>query len=78
MKKWFNNNKLNLIGAAVGAVAGYFYWQQIGCSSGSCMITSKPINSTLYGSLMGTLLFGIFKKEHKKDIIKEGENSNDI
>jgi hypothetical protein len=39
------------------------YWNYIGCASGTCMITSKPINSTLYGALMGFLLFGIFKKE---------------
>jgi hypothetical protein len=78
MKKWFNNNKLYVIGALVGAVAGYFYWQQIGCASGTCMITSKPLNSTLYGALMGSLLFGIFKKESKKKIIKEEENHHDV
>ena len=77
MKKWFKNNALYLIGAAVGAIAGYFYWQQIGCTSGTCMITSKPINSTLYGAIMGSLVFGLFKKEKKKKIIKE-ENNNDI
>lgn len=42
------------------------------------MITSKPINSTLYGALMGALLFGMFKRENNKEIIKEGENSHDI
>ena len=67
-----------IIGTAVGALAGYIYWQQVGCSSGTCMITSKPINSTLYGAMMGSLLFGIFKKEKKKEIIKEGENNHDI
>lgn len=78
MKKWYKNNVLYLIGAAVGALAGYVYWQQVGCSSGTCMITSKPINSTLYGALMGALLFGMFKRENNKEIIKEGENSHDI
>lgn len=78
MKKWFNKNKLYVIGALVGAIAGYFYWQQIGCSSGTCMITSKPVNSTLYGALMGSLLFGIFKKENKEKIIKEEKNNYDI
>lgn len=63
MKKWFSRNKLYLAGAAVGAVAGYIYWRQIGCATGTCMITSKPVNSTLYGAMMGALLFGIFKKE---------------
>ncbi len=78
MKKWVKNNALYIIGAAVGSIAGYIYWQQVGCSSGTCMITSKPINSTLYGALMGSLLFGMFKKGKKKEIIKEGENNHDI
>ena len=78
MKKWFKNNVLYLIGAVAGAIAGYVYWQQVGCSSGTCMITSKPINSTLYGALMGSLLFGMFKKEKKKEIVKEKETNHDI
>ena len=78
MKKWFKNNALYLIGAAVGAIAGFIYWQQVGCLSGTCMITSKPVNSTLYGAVMGSLLFGMFKKEKKNDIIKEGEKNHDI
>lgn len=78
MKKWFKNNALYLIGALVGAIAGYIYWQQIGCASGTCMITSKPINSTLYGAIMGSLLFGMFKKENTKKIIKGGEDNHDI
>lgn len=65
MKKWLNKNKLYLIGSLVGAIAGYVYWQQVGCVSGTCAITSKPLNSSLYGSIMGALLLGIFKKEDK-------------
>jgi hypothetical protein len=67
MKKWFSNNILYIIGAIVGAVAGYLYWQQIGCSSGTCAITSKPLNSTLYGAVMGALLLGMFKKQTKTE-----------
>jgi len=78
MKKWFKNNALYLIGALAGAIAGYVYWQQVGCSSGTCMITSKPINSTVYGAIMGSLVFGLFKKEKKKEVIKEGGTNNDI
>jgi hypothetical protein len=62
MKKWFNKNKLYIIGAAGGAVAGLLYWNFVGCSSGSCMITSKPLNSSLYGAAMGALLLGMFQK----------------
>jgi hypothetical protein len=82
MKKWFKNNALYFIGVVVGAIAGYpdSYrdWQQVGCASGTCMITSKPINSTLYGAMMGAFLFGIFKKEKIKEIIKEGESNHEI
>ncbi|WP_026751619.1 DUF6132 family protein [Sediminibacterium sp. C3] len=67
MKKWLNSNKLYLIGSLVGAIGGYIYWQQVGCVSGTCAITSKPLNSTLYGSMMGALVFGMFKKEDKKE-----------
>jgi ABC-type branched-subunit amino acid transport system permease subunit len=73
MKKWFSNNLLYIIGALLGAIAGYLYWQQIGCSSGTCAITSKPLNSTLYGAVMGALLLGMFKKQTKKQEEKSGQ-----
>ena len=71
MKKWFKSNLLYIVGAFVGAIAGYLYYHQIGCASGTCMITSKPVNSTLYGALMGGLLFGMFKKENGKQVAKK-------
>lgn len=63
MKKFLNKNWLYLVGAFVGAIAGYIYYKQVGCSTGTCMITSKPLNSTVYFAVMGALLFGMFKKE---------------
>ena len=65
MFKWMNQNKLYIAGAFFGAIAGYFYWKLVGCASGTCLITSKPLNSTLYGALMGSLIFGLFKKENR-------------
>jgi hypothetical protein len=56
-------HKLTLIGVLLGAVAGYMYYSYIGCASGTCAITSKPLNSTLYGALMGGLMLNIFKKD---------------
>ena len=66
MKNWLFRNWLYLAGAVVGGVIGYAYWRFIGCSTGTCAITSKPVNSTVYFALMGSLIFGIFKKEKKK------------
>jgi hypothetical protein len=54
------------IGIIVGAIAGYLYYFYVGCASGTCAITSKPINSTLYGALMGGLIFNLFVKSPKK------------
>lgn len=54
------------IGVAIGAIAGYFYYFYVGCAAGTCVITSKPFNSTLYGALMGGLILNIFIKSPKK------------
>ncbi len=54
------------IGIAIGAIAGYLYYFYIGCVSGTCAITSKPLNSTLYSALMGGLVFNMFVKSPKK------------
>lgn len=55
--------KFTLIGIILGSIAGYLYYQFVGCASGTCAITSKPLNSTLYGALMGGLFVNLFKKE---------------
>jgi phage shock protein E len=55
--------KLIIAGVAVGALAGYLYYYFVGCASGTCAITSKPLNSTLYGALLGGVFFNLFKKD---------------
>lgn len=60
---FINSNKLTIIGVVIGAICGYLYYHYVGCASGTCPITSKPLNSTLYGAVMGSLFFNIFKKE---------------
>ncbi len=37
----------------IGAILGYLYYHFIGCTSGSCAITSDPYLSILTGSFMG-------------------------
>lgn len=71
LKKWLKNNKLILIGSIVGGIGGYLYYYFIGCSSGSCAITSKPINSMIYFSVMGGLAASIIKPNSDK--AKENE-----
>jgi len=62
MKNWMINNWLYITGAAIGAIAGFMYWKFMGCTTGTCPITGKPVNSTIYFAAMGSLLFGMFKK----------------
>lgn len=63
-----NKYKFHILGLIIGAIAGYAYYYFVGCASGTCAITSKPLNSTLYGAVMGGLLADLFKKEKTKSI----------
>lgn len=65
MINFLKKYQLTIAGVILGAIAGYIYYHFVGCNSGTCAITSKPVNSTLYGAMMGGLLFNIFKKEKK-------------
>lgn len=42
-----------LVATLIGSAIGYAYYYFIGCNSGTCAITSKPIISTAYGAFMG-------------------------
>ncbi|MEO6305461.1 MAG: DUF6132 family protein, partial [Bacteroidia bacterium] len=44
MKSLITKYKLEIIGAAVGSIAGWCYWYFVGCASGTCAITSSPVN----------------------------------
>ncbi|MCE2732846.1 MAG: hypothetical protein LW821_05715 [Flammeovirgaceae bacterium] len=50
----------------IGALAGYAYFRMWGCD-GSCAITSSPVNSSVYGAVMGFLLSQVFEKEKTKE-----------
>jgi hypothetical protein len=54
---------ITLVGAVIGLAAGYIYWHEVGCLTGSCPITSHPVNSSLYGAVMGGLIANLFQKE---------------
>ena len=65
MKNWIKVNRLYVIGAALGALAGFLYWKYVGCLTGTCAITSSPVRSTIYFAALGATAFAIFKKETK-------------
>lgn len=57
---------LLIAGILIGSIAGFLYWWFIGCESGTCPISSSPYISTLYGAILGGLLFSIFRIERKE------------
>jgi len=66
LRLWAIRNRDYFIGAVLGGIAGYFYWKFVGCSSGTCMISSKPLNSIVYFAVSGMLITSAFRKEEKK------------
>ena len=50
-----------IIGAVVGGGLGFGYYKVVGCSSGTCPLTSNPIISTLYGMVLGALVAGTMR-----------------
>ncbi len=71
MKNIVTKYKLELIGVVLGSVTGWCYWYFVGCASGTCAITSSPVNSSLYGAMMGGLLASMLKKEKKEEKSKQ-------
>lgn len=66
-KNWLNKKFLKKIslGIILGGAVGFAYYYFIGCKSGTCAITSSPVNSTLYGVVLGVLwTFPTKKKEN--------------
>lgn len=57
-RSWFKMNWYKIkvfLPIVLGALGGFLYYNFIGCN-GSCAITGSPVNSTLYGSLIGLVL----------------------
>jgi len=49
-----------------GGLFGFAYYYFIGCTTGTCPLTSNPISSTIYGGIMGSLLALTFPFSGKK------------
>ncbi len=63
---FIKKHRLTTIGIIVGSVGGFLYWRFMGCTSGTCPITSSPLMSILWGAILGGLLFDMFKKKNNK------------
>lgn len=66
LKYYISKHKLTFGGILLGAIGGYLYYYFVGCKSGTCLITSQPANSTLYGATRGGLIGSLFKKPKTK------------
>ena len=72
MKNWPVKRIIILtLGLLTGTLGGYLYWYYVGCNSGTCPITSKASNSSIYGMVMGGLLASTVW-----DYVKKGPKTN--
>jgi hypothetical protein len=49
-----------IIGAVVGGGLGFAYYKFVGCSTGTCPLTSNPIISSLYEMVVAALVASSF------------------
>lgn len=57
-----NNWHRSLFFVIGGALMGLGYYYAVGCSTGSCPITTNPIITMIYMGVIGLLLSGLFGK----------------
>lgn len=49
-----------IIGICAGGALGFGYYKFVGCSSGTCPLTSNPYISSIYGAILGGLISNTF------------------
>ena len=67
MTNIIKKNILGLIGVMVDTKERNANYNFIGCSSGSCPLTSNPYISVIFGAIIGYLFLDMFKKTEKKE-----------
>jgi hypothetical protein len=45
-----------LLGVVTGGIGGFLFFYFVGCRTGSCAITSNPVNSIAAGSVLGFII----------------------
>ncbi len=54
LKSWYFLRPF--LGIVAGGAAGFLYYHFVGCSSGSCFITSHSYTTIIFGGLFGYLI----------------------
>lgn len=49
------------LGVVLGGGLGFAYYKFVGCSSGTCPLTSNPWISSIYGAVLGLLISTSFR-----------------
>jgi hypothetical protein len=76
MSDFIKKNRVVILAAIAGMIAGFFYWKYIGCLSGTCRIKSVWYMSTLYGGILGYLAGDIILSLIRWFKKRRGENQN--
>ena len=50
-----------ILGVVIGGGLGFAYYKFIGCSTGTCPLTSNPWISSIYGAVLGVLIATSFR-----------------
>lgn len=69
MKEFINKHKYGLLFILPGFLVGFLYWKFVGCTSGTCPITSNWHTMVLFGALIG-----YFIGDSLDDILKKRKN----
>ncbi len=56
MLNWIKKRRISFIFMFLGGLSGFLYWKFIGCTTGTCPITSNWYTMFPYGLIMGWLV----------------------
>ncbi len=61
-------------GLILGGLGGYLYYVFIGCRTGGCVLQSSPVFSTLFGALLGYIIFDELGRYRERRLDKKQED----
>lgn len=66
MTNFYIRHKYGILFLVPGIIVGFFYWRYVGCTSGTCPITSNWQLTVLFSGLIGFLIGDIIDDKRKK------------